>query len=80
MVCEAEVTRATAYRALFLNALSGADIELIRETTNKNWVLGSERFKRRIEELAGRRASPAQLGPRPANLSSKTPDATLLSR
>ena len=56
-------------RALFRIALSGADIDLIRETTNKNWVLGNERFKRQIEELAGRRASPARRGPQPASSS-----------
>jgi hypothetical protein len=50
-------------------APSGADIDLIRETTNKNWVLGNERFKRQIEELAGRRASPARRGPQPVSSS-----------
>jgi hypothetical protein len=56
---------ARAYRALFQIALSGADIHVIRETTNKNWVLGDERFKRQIEALTGRRASPARCGLQP---------------
>jgi len=66
---ETDETRAPAYRALFKTALSGADIDLIRETTNKNWVLGNERFKQQIEELAGRRASPARRGPQSASSS-----------
>jgi hypothetical protein len=49
---------------------SSIDIDLIRETANKNRVLGNERFKRQIEELAGRRASPARRGPQPATSSS----------
>jgi hypothetical protein len=40
-----------------------------RSTTNKNLALGNERFKRQIEELAGRRASPARRGPQPASSS-----------
>src|ERR1039458_7866631 len=66
---ETDATRARAYRALFQIDLSGADIDPFRETTNKNWVLGNERFKRKIEELAGRRASPARRGPQPASSS-----------
>lgn len=54
--------RQMAYRQLFGSQLSGADIEAIREATNKNWALGSERFKRRIEKLCGRRATPVQKG------------------
>ena len=55
--------RQSAYRALFGCAISSAAVELIRETTNKNWALGNERFKRRIEELSGRRSAPAPRGP-----------------
>lgn len=33
---------------------SGAEIDLVRETTNKNWVIGNQHLKRQIEELAGR--------------------------
>ncbi len=29
----------------------------IRETTNKAWVLGGERFKKQIESQTGRRAA-----------------------
>lgn len=41
----------------------------IRETTNKNRVLGNERFKWEIKELASRRASPAPRGAQPASAS-----------
>ena len=40
--------RQTAYRQLFRSQLSQSTINEIRETTNKGWVFGSERFKRRI--------------------------------
>jgi putative transposase len=45
--------------------LAKADIEAIRETTNKSWALGNERFRAKIEALAGRRATPLPRG-RPA--------------
>ena len=76
---ETDATRARAYRALFRIDLSGADIDLIRETTNKNWVLGNERFKRQIEELTGRRVSPARRGSQPESSSAIEPSATLCS-
>jgi putative transposase len=34
----------------------------IREATNKAWVLGSERFKARIERKLERRVAPAARG------------------
>lgn len=38
--------------------LAKADIEAIREATNKAWVLGNDRFRKKmIEALSGRRAS-----------------------
>ncbi len=57
-----EPERQIAYRQLFRSQLSGADVEAIREATNKNWALGNEYFKQRIEELSGRRAAPTQRG------------------
>ena len=54
--------RQTAYRQLFRAHLSRADIDAIRETTNKGWVLGNERFSARIEALTGRRAAPLPRG------------------
>ncbi len=43
-----EVERLSAYRKLFQRRLSEETLEAIREATNKAWVLGSERFKKRV--------------------------------
>ena len=59
--------RQRAYRQLFRAQLSGVDMEAIREATNKNWALGSERFKRRVEALSGRRSGLMRKG-RPAKI------------
>jgi putative transposase len=60
--------REVAYRQLFRTQLRESDVDAIRESTNKAWVLGNERFKERIEALSGRRASPLSPGrPRMAN-------------
>lgn len=58
--------RQKAYHALFRHHLSSQVIEDIREATNKAWVLGSNRFKKKVEKLAGRRAAPIPKG-RPRN-------------
>lgn len=57
--------RQSAYRQLFRTQLAKADIGAIREATNKTWALGSDRFRAKIEALAGRRAAPLPRG-RPA--------------
>jgi putative transposase len=49
--------RLAAYRQLFQSTLSEADLESIREATNKAWVLGNDRFRVKIEMLSGRRAT-----------------------
>ncbi len=49
--------RQSAYRQLFRSQLAKADVDAIREATNKAWVLGNNRFRERIEALSGRRAS-----------------------
>ena len=54
--------RQSGYRQLFRAQLSRADIEAIREATNKAWALGNDRFRARIEALAGRRAAPLPKG------------------
>jgi hypothetical protein len=41
-----------AYRGQFQIALSGAGIDLIRETTSKNWMLGNQRFRRQIRKVS----------------------------
>jgi putative transposase len=52
----------TAYRALFKTRISENELTAIREATNKAWVLGSDRFKTRIEAIITRRAAPQPRG------------------
>ena len=46
--------RQAAYATLFNERLSQLEIKSIRAATNKAWVLGSEKFKKRVEKLSGR--------------------------
>lgn len=54
--------RQSSYRQLFRGQLAKADIDAIREATNKAWALGNDRFRAKIEALAGRRATPLPKG------------------
>jgi len=62
--------RQYAYRHLFRAQLPTADIDAIRDATQKAWVLGSDRFRTKIETLADRRATPLAKG-RPSKDPSK---------
>lgn len=57
--------RQTAYRELFRSELEPKEIGEIRDTLNKGWPLGSERFKDEIERALQRAARPPKRG-RPA--------------
>lgn len=57
-----DTERQAAYRQLFRAQLSKADVDAIREATNKAWALGNNRFRAKIEALSGRRASPLPKG------------------
>ncbi len=57
-----EDEREAAYRQLFKHHLSEESVSAIREATNKAWVLGSDRFKRRIQKFLDRRVEPAARG------------------
>jgi len=59
---QTENERQIAYRQLFRVQLDAVDVNAIREATNKAWVLGNDRFRQRIEGLAGRRAAPVKSG------------------
>ena len=48
--------RLRAYAALFRSALDDAMLEEIRNSTNKGWALGSERFRKEVTVCVGRRA------------------------
>ena len=54
--------RQKQYRQLFLGRMSEQDLSVIRELTNKAWVLGSDRFKATIAEKTGRRPVPVGKG------------------
>jgi putative transposase len=54
--------RQSAYRQLFRAAIPGRELKDIRECTHAGWALGSERFKRKIERLSGRRAESKGVG------------------
>jgi len=54
--------RQAAYRQLFKRHLSENSITAIRDATNKAWVLGTDRFKQRMQANLGRRAEPATRG------------------
>ena len=54
--------RQAQYRQLFRAQLPKADVEAIRDSTNKAWVLGNDRFRQRIEDLSGRRSAPLPKG------------------
>jgi putative transposase len=58
--------RQLAYRQLFRVAIETDDLEAIRESTNKGWVLGNDGFREKIERLSGRRTTPKPRG-RPRN-------------
>ncbi|RJX31786.1 MAG: transposase [Oxalobacter sp.] len=54
--------RQAAYRQLFKHHIAERAINEIRETTNKAWVLGNDRFKQSIERQVGRRVAPVARG------------------
>ncbi len=54
--------RQAAYRALFRHRLAQRTLEELREATNKAWVLGNDRFKKKIEAKLNRPVSPKVRG------------------
>ncbi|MGH8729910.1 MAG: transposase [Burkholderiales bacterium] len=59
---EDAASRQAAYRQLFRAQLSKTDLQSIRDTLHKGWALGNDRFRVKIEKLAGRRAAPLPRG------------------
>lgn len=57
-----DVERQAAYRQLFRSQVSEDNLAAIREATNKAWVLGSDRFKARMQRQLERRVEPAARG------------------
>ena len=56
------VQRQSAYRDLFRQAVADEFLSALRDATNKGWVLGNERFRAQLEEMASRRAAPLPRG------------------
>jgi len=54
--------RIAAYRELFRHQLEPGLVDEIRQATNGNFVIGSERFQRQIEHTLGRRATRGKPG------------------
>jgi putative transposase len=54
--------RQIAYRELFKEQLQDRDVEEIRQATNKAWVLGSDKFKDKVEKELSRQAAPKPRG------------------
>ena len=59
-----EKSRCAAYRKLFKADLAEADLTALRDSINKGWVLGSDRFVSKIEAVAKRRVAPLAKGGR----------------
>lgn len=56
------VERLSVYRDLFRAQLSEADVDAIREATNKGWVLGDGHFSAKVAALTDRRTMPLPRG------------------
>lgn len=54
--------RRLAYRAMAKSPVDEALVTEIRETLNKGWVLGADRFKKKVAALVERRVEPMQKG------------------
>lgn len=54
--------RQAAYRELFRTHMPQADMDALRHATNKAWVFGDVRFKKKIARLAARRTAPLARG------------------
>lgn len=57
-----EEARQAAYRQLFKYHVAENTMDEIREATNKAWVLGNDRFKKRIQKQLERRVEPNAKG------------------
>lgn len=51
-----------AYLSIFDRPLAAETLSEIREATNKGWVLGGDRFRKRIDALVNRRTAPRPRG------------------
>ena len=56
------IARRVAYRELFYRDLDAGLVDRIRNATNGNFALGSERFSRQVQRALERRVTPAKSG------------------
>jgi len=54
--------RCDAYRAQFKGHIDEITLDMLREATNKSWVIGDDYFKNKILEKTGRQVQPMQRG------------------
>jgi len=54
--------RCEVYKGLFSSHLESGELSLIRDATNKSWVLGSSKFKERVQALTARQTQPKGRG------------------
>ena len=57
-----DVERQLAYRELFRSAIDSRELDEIRDTVNRGWPMGSERFKDEIERALACAARPPRRG------------------
>lgn len=55
---------------IYLGMIPDEELKVIRDCTNKGWVLGSDYFKEKVEKLTSRRAQPKPKG-RPKKIESR---------
>ena len=72
-IARTESARREAYRALFKAHLDPETLDEVRQSTNGNFALGGERFKKQIEKALGQRVRRGKPGrPRQAEASDAT--------
>lgn len=54
--------RQAAYRQLFRRRIGAATLDEIRAATNKGWVLGTDRFRKAVEQVLDRPTAPRPKG------------------
>ena len=61
---DSDLQRAEIYRQLFQGHLDIDVLNEVRRSLNKGLALGNDNFRKKIEELTGRRVTPLKRGPR----------------
>lgn len=59
---DSKAKRLRSYRELFDLALPKSVVDEIRLCTNKEWIIGSEKFKNQIQYVLGKKVSDRQWG------------------